>query len=229
MTIHCQQLATRRFRALLTFATTRAPQEGDCPFNEVTSTVLRHSLSLRSLSRRKSHAAAVLVSLVRVEVRRLVIVMMGRSVNSLGSRDMTGGVFRTGTRGCLIEVWWGRITATTGGFRCSCSFIISFSCSRGPTCSHTAVLFSMYAQDLTVGPSRTTRGCRGIACTMAGLAAFRTKNDIWGSGDDLEGQETYYNKKSFKTKTISSYLDVQQWHIWNLFGQMIFILSSIFW
>lgn len=171
VTIHCHGLSAWWIRALLTFAPTRAPQEGHCPFHEVASTVLRQGMSWGSgVGWRKGYAAAVLICWVRVEVRGVLIVVMGRSVDSLGPGDMAWGDIRAGRGGCLVEVWWSRVTVTTEGSGCSRILITNCSCHRGPAHSRTALLFLAWALGQAVRPSRTTRGSWGTASAATCLA-----------------------------------------------------------
>lgn len=124
------------------------------------------------MGRRKGYTAAVLICRVRVEVRGVVLLLMGRSVNGLGTRDVVWGEIRAGGRGGLVEVWWGRETVTNVGFGCSYILINSCRCQRGLPHRDIALFFAPFALTLAVRPSRTTRGCWGTIGAEARLALF---------------------------------------------------------
>lgn len=173
--VHCNRLAARWFRALLTFASSRASQEGDRPLNEVTSAVLSHSVSSwSSLSRRKGKAAAVFISRVIVNLGFRTTTARACSVNSLGSRDVTWGGIRTGGWSGMVEVWRGRGTRSAGKF--GRSRALRCSCHRCFALQLITALFPVSAPSLTARSIWTTRGgCRAATC----FAFISPLKDLW--------------------------------------------------
>lgn len=134
----------------------------------------------RRVGGRRGHAAAVLVSRVRAEVERAVVV--GRGVDGLGPGDVGGGDVRAEGGGVLVEVWRGRVTVTTVGFGRVFSTLLGCGGHREPAHGHTDLLLPARALGQGVRHPRATGGCWGAAALFALL---QTTNNIRGSGDDL--------------------------------------------